>query len=212
MKNIRIFVAVILVGLMPRAWALGPVDGEIIVSLWNNQFESDLLSGEVDAGSLAINGEIWLGDKWGLKAARYESDLEETAISNQSRTQIELRRRFFSLSDNNFLALGAGIEDIDLLNGESSNGLRLSLEGRVAVTPVTYLYARGALLPDMSDAGNFSNLTGSEVELGVSFTPFPFISVKVGFLRLNLDFDTADGDASSSTESDGFLIGAGVHW
>ncbi len=212
MKLLQILVTVFLIGMMPRVWALGPVDGEIIVSLWNNQFESDLLSGEVDAGSLAFTGEIWIGDKWGLKAARYESDLEETAISNQSRTQIEVRRRFFSLSDNNFLAVGAGIEDIDLLNGESSNGLRLSLEGRVAITPVVYLYARGALLPDMSDAGNFSNLTGSEVELGASFTPFPFISVKVGFLRLNLDFDNADGGAGSSTESDGFLIGAGIHW
>jgi len=209
---LRIFVAVFLIGLMPRVWALGPIDGEITVSLWNNQFESDLVSGDVDAGSLALNGEIWIGDKWGLKAARYESDLEGTAISNQSRTQIELRRRFFSLSDNNFLALGAGIEDIELFNGESSNGLRLSIEGRVAVTPVTYLFARGALLPDMSDAGGFSNLTGSEVELGASFTPFPFISVKVGFLRLNLDFDNADGGAGSSTESDGFLIGAGIHW
>jgi len=31
-------------------WALGPVDGEIIVSLWNNRFSTDVLDGEVDAG------------------------------------------------------------------------------------------------------------------------------------------------------------------
>ncbi|MBX2868930.1 MAG: hypothetical protein KTR18_09655 [Acidiferrobacterales bacterium] len=212
MKIVRAVVAWWLLMWFPGAWALGPVDGEIIISLWNNQFESDVLNGEVDAGSLTVSGEIWVGDNWGLRAARYEADLEETAISNQSRTQFELRRRFFSLSDNNFFAVGVGAESIDLLNGESSDGLRLSAEARLAVTPVTYIYGRGAYLPDMSDAGNFSNLTGSELEVGLSVTPFPFISIKAGYMRLNLDFDNDEAGMESSTESDGFLIGAGIHW
>lgn len=212
MNAVRAVVGFWLLILFPNAWALGPVDGEIIISLWNNQFESDVLDGEVDAGSLTASGELWIGDNWGLRAARYEADLEETAISNQSRTQFELRRRFFSLSDNNFFAIGVGAESIDLLNGESSDGLRLSAEARLAVTPLTYIYGRGAYLPDMSDAGNFSNLTGSEVEVGVSLTPFPFISIKAGYMRLNLDFDNDETGSASSTESDGFLIGAGIHW
>lgn len=214
MKRLQI----LLIGAMSQifvttsASAVGPVDGEIIVSLWNNQFSSDVLDGEADVGSLAISGELWLGDNWGARLARYDSDLEDTPLDNQSRTQIELRRRLFSASDNNFFALGVGLEDIDLVNGESSSGLRLSAEGRVAVTPIAYLYGRGAYLPDMDDAGNFKNMTGSEFEIGVSFTPLPFVSLKLGYLTLDLDYDNTLTDSSGNTQSDGFLIGAGLHW
>ncbi|MGI9319690.1 MAG: hypothetical protein ACR2QW_20350 [bacterium] len=200
----------ILLSLSPFS-AFGEFDGELIVSLWNNEFESDVLNEDVDVGSLTISGEIWLGENWGLRAAWYESDLEDTALQNQSRTQLVLRRRFLSLSDNNFFALGVGAEDIELLNGESSTGLRLSAEARLAVTPITYLYGRGAYLPYMDDTEQFVDLTGSEVELGVSFTPLPFLSVKLGYLTLDLDYEDING-GGGSTKSDGFLLGAGIHW
>ena len=192
------------------ARALGPVDGEVILSLWNNQFESDLGDGEADLGSLTASGEIWIGDNWGLRIARFESDLEETELNNETRTQLELRRRLLSASDNNFFALGVGAESIDLVNGESSEGLWLSAEARLALTPVTYFYGRGAYLPWMEDAGDFSDITGSELELGVSFTPLPFVSVKLGYLTLDLDYES--GGSGGSASSDGLLIGAGLHW
>ncbi len=197
--------------LSSTANALGPVDGEVILSLWNNQFESDLGDGEADVGSLTASGEIWIGDNWGLRLARFESDLEETELSNETRTQVELRRRLISASDNNFFALGVGAESIDLVNGESSEGLRLSAEARLALTPITYFYGRGAYLPWMEDAGTFTDITGSELEFGVSFTPFPFVSVKLGYLTLDLDYENAGGSGGSAS-SDGILIGAGLHW
>lgn len=195
-----------------NAIALGPVDGEIIVSLWNNQFESDLLNGEVDVGSITASGELWIGDNWGLRVARYENDLKETDFENQQHTQFELRRRLLSISDNNFIALGVGVEKIDLLNGESSTGLRVSAETRLALTPVTYFYARGALLPSMGDAGAFSDISGTEIEAGISITPFPFLSLKAGFLVLDLDYENSDTGSGGNTRSDGLLIGAGIHW
>ena len=212
LKTLRLGSALVAACCASHANALGPVDGELIASLWNNQFESDIADGETDFGSLTLSGELWLGDNWGLRAARYESDLEETDLENQTRTQLELRRRFLSFSDNNFFALGVGAEKLDLINGESSNGLRLSAEARVAVTPITYFYGRGAYLTAMEDAGSFEDLSGSELELGVSFTPFPFVSVKLGYLTLDLDYTDASDGAGASTTSDGFLIGAGVHW
>lgn len=192
--------------------SLGPVDGELIASLWNNDFESDIADGEADFGSLTLSGELWLGDNWGLRAARYENDLEGTAVENQTRTQLELRRRLLSFSDNNFFAFGVGAEQIDLINGESTTGLRLSAEARLGITPITYFYGRGAYLPYMDDAGSFEELTGSELEVGVSFTPLPFLSVKLGYLTLDLDYTDAQSGSGSSTRSDGFLIGAGIHW
>ena len=202
----------IALGCWTPSYALGPVDGELILSLWNNQFESDLLEGDVDVGSLTASGELWIGDNWGLRLARYENDLEETEFENQSRLQFELRRRLLSISDNNFLAFGVGAEKIDLLNGESTSGLRLSAEARVAFTPITYLYARGALLPAMEDAGGFQDITGKEIEVGLSFTPLPFLSIKAGYLTLDLDYENSTTGAGGSTRSDGLLIGAGIHW
>ena len=188
------------------------MDGEVILSLWNNQFESDLGNGEIDAGSLVASGEIWFGDYWGLRLARYDSDLEETDLQNETRTQVEVRRRLISASDNNFLAFGVGAESIDLVSGDSSEGLRLSAEARLALTPITYFYGRAAYLPAMSDAGIFSDLKGTELEAGISITPFPFVSIKLGYLALDLDYEIAGSNMGGSTGSDGFLLGAGVHW
>ncbi len=191
--------------------ALGPVDGEVIVSLWNNHFESDLGNGEADVGSLTASGELWFGDNWGMRAAYFESDLEETALENETRAQVELRRRFLSVSDNNFLALGLGAESIDLASGDSTSGVRLSIAGRLALAPISYFYGRAAYLPWMEDAGEFTGIAGSELEVGISFTPFPFVSLKLGYLVLDLDYEQ-DGSGGGSARSDGFLIGAGVHW
>jgi hypothetical protein len=188
------------------------VDGEVILSLWNNQFESDLGDGELDAGSLLLNGEIWFGDHWGVRLARYDSDLEESDLRNETRTQAEIRRRLFSASDNNFLAFGIGAESIELVNGESTEGLRLSAEARLALTPITYFYGRAAYLPYMSDAGDIRDVEGSELEVGVSITPFPFVSFKLGYLALDLDYQISGARSGGSIESDGFLVGAGLHW
>lgn len=212
MKLNTVAIALFVASAVTPVHALGPVDGELIAALWNNDFESDIANGEADFGSLALSGELWLGDNWGIRAARYESDLEGSEFDNQKRTQVELRRRLVSFSDNNFFALGVGAEKIDLVNGESTSGLRLSAEARLAVTPITYFYGRGAYLPAMDDAGNFKDITGSEIEVGLSFTPLPFVSLKLGYLTLDLDYTDASSGAGSGTKSDGFLIGAGIHW
>ena len=54
--------------------ALGPVDGEIGVALWANDFDTDLGSGDIDAGSLMIYGETWIGEKWGIRGSWFDSD------------------------------------------------------------------------------------------------------------------------------------------
>ena len=57
----KIFVLILLFVLTnsftTAAFALGPVDGEIGVALWNNDFDADLSEGDIDAGSLMIHGE-----------------------------------------------------------------------------------------------------------------------------------------------------------
>ena len=195
-----------------HALALGPVDGEIGIAWWANDFEADLSEGDIDAGSLFIHGEGWLGNKWGIRGAWYDSDLEGETFSDQTRANIEIRRRLLSLSDNNFIALGAGIERIDLQDGSDSSGLRLSAEGRFGIPGPVFFYGKLSLVPVLQDAGNFDDISAREVDIGMHITPFPFLSVRFGYLEYELDFDDRSVGRSGGSNTSGFYLGGGFHW
>jgi hypothetical protein len=164
-------IAIICCGIVPaNSFGLGPVDGEIGFALWNNDFDSDLSGGDVDAGSLMLHGEVLLGDHWGLKGVWFDSDLEGTEFSNQNRLSIELRRRLLKVSDNNFIALGAGVEKIDLENGSDSNGFRVSAEGRLGLPGTVFFYGKYSWIPVLEDAGNFSDISATELDAGIHIT------------------------------------------
>lgn len=190
--------------------ALGPVDGEIGIGWWANDFEADFANADIDAGSTFIYGEGWLGDHWGIRGAWYDSDLEGEGFDNQTRYNLELRRKFFGITDNNFVALGAGLENIDLENGSDTQGLRLSAEGRLGIPGPFFFYGRIAWIPEMSDAGNFEDISGRELDLGIHITPFPFISLRLGYQDYELDYDRPGGNGGSSTS--GAYLGLGLHW
>ncbi|MEA3291983.1 MAG: hypothetical protein U9Q71_06765 [Pseudomonadota bacterium] len=194
------------------AMALGPVDGEVGLQWWNTQFDADILDGELDVGTWSGFGELWLDQKWGLRGAFYQSDLEHEDLDNEQRFNIDLKRRLLSPTDNTFLALGAGWESIDLSSGGRSDGVRLVLEGRVGLAGFVYLYGQNAWIPWLSESDGLSDLSGNEFEVGIGFEPLPFLSLRAGYrdFRLDYDYDTRDG--SESSRSKGLLLGAGVHW
>ena len=131
---------------------LGPVDGEIGIAWWANDFDIDFLDVDADVGSLFVHGETWVGDKWGIRGAWFDSDLEGETFSDQSRIQFEVRRRFLSFTDNNFIALGAGAEQIDLLDGSDSRGFRVSAEARFGIPGPVFFYGKIAYVPSFEDA------------------------------------------------------------
>ena len=196
----------------PSGHALGPFDGEVGVAFWSNHFEADIANGELDAGTTLAHGEVWLFNEWGVRGAYFDSDLEESEFANQDRTQLEVRKRFLSLGDNNFLAFGAGLENITLKSGQESDGLRFSAEARVGLPSTLFLYGKAAWSPDLQSTSEFDNISSKEVELGAHFTPAPFVSVRLGYMEYELDYNrTSTGGAGGSTSS-GFFIGAGIHW
>ena len=211
MTNIMPALVGILVLLSTNSYALGPVDGEIGIAWWANDFQADLVDADVDAGSTFIYGEGWLGDKWGVRGAWYDSDLEGEAISNQTRLNFEARRKMFSASDNNFFALGAGVENIDLENGGDAQGIRVSAEGRFGVPGPVFFYGKIAWVPDLGDAKNFDDISAQEFDAGIHITPIPFMSLRLGYMKYELDYDTAAGLGGGSSTS-GFYLGGGFHW
>ncbi len=198
------------------ARAADPLETDLGLDWWHIPYDTNAY----DSGTAARlfgdpgtpNGftEIWLSRQWGVRGARYESSLDDIGIDNSDHTSIDFKRRFFSLSDNSFISLGAGWESIGLDSGESSSGPRLTAGGRVGVGESLSLYGHTSWLPELDDVGTRSNLEGQEFEAGLSFEPAPFVSVRLGFRRFKLDFD--EGGSSNTAESEGFILGAGFHW
>ena len=164
-------------------------------------------------GDGSVNGfaDIWWSNKWGIEGERQVLDLDHEVLDESTRFSIDLKRRFFSLSDNSFFGIGAGWEEIDLENGDSSSGLRLTVEGRVGLGGNSYFYGRRSWLPELGDVGGFSYLQGRSLEIGVSFDPAPLFSLRFGFRSYQLSFDDVGGN-SDSAQSEGFIFGAGFHW
>jgi hypothetical protein len=213
MKKCKVLVlnAAIFMMVSTSSYGLGPVDGEIGVALWNNDFDADISEGKIDAGSIILHGQAWLGDKWGIKGAWFDSDLESQEFSNLSRLQLEVRRRFLSVSDNSYVALGGGIERIDLVNGSDTSGVRVSAEGRLGVGPA-FVYGVAAWVPVLQDAANFNDISATEVDAGIHLTLIPFVSLRLGYLEYNLDYDDTMLNRSSGSRTSGFYLGAGLHW
>ena len=211
-KIIYLFLILLLTPLSSTtAHALGPIDGDIGIGVWSNDFDADLSDTSLDVGTTVLHGELWLANQWGLRGAVFDADLEGDPANSESRTQFEVRRRFLSAGDNNFFAMGIGLEDIDFENGSSASGLRLGAEARLGILGPVYFYGRVAIMPDLGDAGSLRDVSGEELEAGVHVTPFPFLSLKFGYLVLNLDYETAGG-TSVSADSSGLLFSVGFHW
>jgi hypothetical protein len=209
------------------AFAMGPVDGEIGAAWWANDFSASGNGSSVDAsaGAPGFRAELWLFKRYGLRAERYSSDGADLGASSTDYTSVDFRWRAFSPTENNFLALGAGWQQMDMatlgLEGNTS-GARLGLEGRVAAGGLFYFYGQGSYLPSLSDTpavdpalGRFENMSGWEYEAGVSWKMFPFLSMRGGYRSQRVDFtrtgyeilpgeeDSMDG----AVESSGFLLG-----
>ncbi|KAA3625006.1 MAG: hypothetical protein DWQ08_09710, partial [Proteobacteria bacterium] len=129
------------------AYGIGPFDGELAVDWWANDPDANLDDGPLDAGSLSGFAEVWWNENWGVRGARYETTLEDIGFDSSDHISLDVKRRFFSLTDSSFVALGAGWQNIDLDTGGSSSGLRLTAEGRVGLGGAVSLYGQTSWLP-----------------------------------------------------------------
>ncbi|HED14729.1 MAG TPA: hypothetical protein ENI62_13930 [Gammaproteobacteria bacterium] len=192
------------------ALALGPIDGELGTIWWANSFQANNAAGNYSAGGYGIRGNLWLDNRWGLNGTMLQSDLNGIGLDSNNHYSFDIQRRIFSLSDNSYIALGLGWEQLNLAN-DSSAGSRLQISGRISLLGIAYLYGRSTWLPQLSDFAGYQDVSGTEHEAGISITPFPFLSLRAGYRRFSLDFTNATG-LGDSTESNGFILGAGFHW
>lgn len=193
--------------------AAGPVDGEATLNWWANDFDADVGDSEIDAGAFGGTAELWWNQSWGLKGALYRSDLADSGGNDDSDyLSIDLKRRLISPTENNYIAAGLGYERLSLDSGDNTQGVRLLVEGRLGVAGTVYAYGESAWMPAFEDTSEREDLDAVEFELGVGFSPLPFMTVSGGWRKFALDFtDTATG-SGRQTSASGPVFEAGVKW
>lgn len=193
-----------------QAKALGPADGEITIDWWANDISGNPFEGDLDAGTVSLRGESWWDNKWGIQGGIDLTDIDAPQFDDPKRVSFDIKRRLFSPTDNTFLAAGLGWESLGLENGETSEGIRLSLEGRMGLAGVATLYGESVWMPKFDSVKGLDDISGLEFETGVVFNPFPFLSIRAGYRRFKLDYNLSGG--SGNTTSQGLVIGTGIHW
>lgn len=210
MNRLRLLILVLCWLPASGAMALGPVAGQATLNWWANDFNADLGTGKVNAGAFGGQASLWLDQKWGLAGALYRSDTSSRA-NDVDYFSIDLERRLLSATENNFLAVGAGYEQLGLSGGDA-HGPRLMLEGRVGLLGAVYAYGRTAWMPVFDDTSTRRNLDAFELEAGVGFSPLPLITLGVGWRQFDLNYtDNASGDRRNTSAS-GPVFQAGVKW
>lgn len=194
------------------ALSLGPVDGEVTALYWRSTTEVD----DVREDSPAVGGraELWFFKKLGVSGTQLTAELEGTLDGTDLRYRnLDVKWRVFSPTENNFLALGLGWQEIDE-SGDATSGPRAMVEGRVGLVGFLYVYGRGAYLANLDDwqltGVPLTDGTGHELEAGVQLKPFPFLQLFAGYRRGSVTFDGPAGDVDVAT--DGALIGIGVNF
>jgi hypothetical protein len=205
MKHLfRSFAAILISFLLsPLSFAAGPLDAEAGVLWWVHDVDATDV-GKSNADAAGAYAEVWWANNWGISGDYYESD-PGGGLSSATAVSIDVKRRLLSPTENNYIALGMGWEDAELVTGGNAQGPRFVAEGRFGIG-IMFLYAQGAIMPDLGDAGARRNLDATEYEAGLSFTPFPFLNFRAGYRSFELDF------SGGSQTSEGYFLGAALHF
>lgn len=198
------------------AYAVGPVDVEIGLKYWVHdvEFEDGFGDSETyDGDAPAFFAEVWV-NKLGFAGSWHQSRVDENEGEIDIDFQaIDARWKVLKLTDNNFLAVGAGVQQIEWdIEGDKvdSTGFRIVADGQFGLGKIVYgfgeaVYYLGMGDADFSSGGGLEDIDGWELEFGVSVKPFPFLNAKAGYrmselnaeiqmemLRVgNLKFDTS---------------------
>lgn len=188
------------------ALALADVNGELGLIYWNDSVSGSLIDGELDVGTFGVYGELWFGNKWGVRANYYNADFENTNFATAKHVTVDVKRRLLSATDNSYLAVGLGYDHFDLEGSGTASGFRLVTDGRLGLAGIVYAYGQFAWIPALGDVNGLNDVSATEWEFGLVLDPLPFVSVRAGYRIYDIDH------SQGGTKSDGFLIGGGVHW
>ncbi len=185
------------------------VNGEATLLYWFSEDDVDGVS--ADSGNAAFRGELWFNDRWGLSGGLYQTD-PSGSLSGVDYFNIDGKFRVISATDNNWLAVGVGYQDIDA-GFASTSGFRLTLDGHLSLLSILQGYARVAWMPDLDNltlgVTNLSGGSATEFDIGLMLHPVPLLGIWGGWRTFDTDFDQS-GSLSFDLKSDGPYLGIGL--
>lgn len=211
------------------ALALGPVDGEVGLLWWQSDFDrdTDLEDISTDASAPGIRGELWFFNKLGVRASLFSSDLGDLNEEDADNLSADVMWRLFSPTENTFLALGAGWQDLEFTESGvattivETSGPRATLQGRVGLVGALHLYGHYSYMPELEDftpSGTtdlYTDLEGNEFELGLFWKMGPFFDMRAGYRASEVDFTaqpTLLPQYQGTVDAAGFMVGMGIHF
>ena len=219
MRTLRLLALATVLAAAPHvpAWALGPVDGEVTVLYWNS--DTDAFGASESSSAVGGRAELWFIKKLGVSAGIYRPEPDGSLDGLEfDYKNLDVKWRLISPTENNFLAVGAGWQLVDIDFGgfdTDTSGLRLVAEGRVGLVNILYLYGRAAYLPSLDDLDTglitLTDGKGKEFEFGLQLKPMPFIQFFAGFRSHEDNFEGPFG-ADVDFKHDGIVAGAGVNF
>ncbi|MCZ7599702.1 MAG: hypothetical protein M5U09_20810 [Gammaproteobacteria bacterium] len=140
----------------------GPLDAEAGVLWWSHDVDTADL-GSSDADGTGAYAELWWAEGWGLAADYYKSDPDRRGFGDTTDFSVDVKRRVLSPTENNFIALGVGWQDAELVGGHTTEGVRLTADARVGLG-ILHAYGRAVWMPDLGDAGPRDDISGHEYQ------------------------------------------------
>ena len=204
--------------------AAGPVSGEVTALYWasNSSIESSGSTISDHSYDPAARAQLWFVKKVGLSAdwAKPEADYNTGSNTSMQYSNLDFKWRFLSASQNNFFALGAGWQQVDVngtgLSSDRTSGVRLVADGRVSFVKVLYGYGRAAYLPRLKDwndgVSTFSDGKGYEAELGLQIKPSAFIQIFIAYRKADTTFTDSVSGSDVHFDHDGPMLGFGVNF
>ncbi len=218
-RILSILAAALVAFAVTPALAVGPVEVEAGALYWVHdlEVESEGESIKESADAEALFAELWV-NKLGFRAAWYKSDVDERMIKAEvDYKSLDARWKILKLTDSNFVALGAGWQQIDIdAMGESadSSGIRFVVDGNVGLGKLVYLYGEYVYYLEMDgfsvDGLSTGDLDGYELEFGVSLKPFPFLNLKAGYRISEFEYDIEG--ATETWTPDGYYAGVSFNF
>lgn len=218
MKRAVLFLAVsiflVLAG-PTAASAMGPVDGEVTAVYWFADGEAE--GSSADADGPGVRAEVWFFKNFGVSAEVFKLEFDDDfGNADFDTTNLDVKWRPISPTENTFFAVGAGWQKVEIESVDTS-GFRLVAEGRIGFAGIAYAYGRAAYMPSLDDieVEGFTvadNVDGSEYDFGLAVEPAPFLTLRGGYRKSELNYDEVEGPGSMEISTDGFYAGAGFHW
>ena len=157
-------------------------------------------------------GELWLGERWGLRASLYRISEDSVGMAPDEQTLVDFKYRLLSATDNTFLALGLGWEQDRFGADGDASGARVMAEARVGILGFLRFYADAGWAPSLGTVGSRQDLSSISVETGLVLDPLPFIDLRLAWRYQITDYTGAITGSDASEGSYGVLLGGGIHW